>query len=90
VPFSLSSSLGAGAGKRTQKPLGAHEGGIWIAMKENTAVSNLQPNYVSSCFGNSTPFTSLLHQCIIFISHRTYHNLFSLLHSTNKKNFSPK
>jgi hypothetical protein len=42
VPFSLSSSLGAGLGKQTQKPLGAHQERISIAMKENTAVLILQ------------------------------------------------
>jgi hypothetical protein len=40
--FSLSSSLGAGLSKQTQKPLGAHQEGILIAMKENTAVFILQ------------------------------------------------
>jgi hypothetical protein len=42
VPSLLSSSLGAGWGKRTQKPLGAHQGRILITMKENTAGSILQ------------------------------------------------
>jgi hypothetical protein len=42
VPFSGFSSLEAGLGKRTQKPLGAHQERILIAMKENTAVSILQ------------------------------------------------
>jgi hypothetical protein len=42
VPFSLSSSLGAGLGKLTQKPLGAHQEIILIAMKENTAFFLLQ------------------------------------------------
>jgi hypothetical protein len=37
VPFSLSSSLGTGSSKRTRKPLGAHQGRISIAMKENRA-----------------------------------------------------
>jgi hypothetical protein len=56
-----SGSLGAGLGKRMQKPLGAHQGRILIAMKENMDVCDLQPNYVS-CIGNSTsldPFTSI-------------------------------
>ncbi len=39
VPFSLSSSLGAGSVKQTRKPLGAHQERILIAMKENTAVA---------------------------------------------------
>jgi hypothetical protein len=42
VPLSLSSSLGAGSGKQTQKPPGAHQERILIAMKENTAVFVLQ------------------------------------------------
>jgi hypothetical protein len=42
MPFLLSSSLGPGSGKRTQKPLGAHQERISIAMKENTAVLILQ------------------------------------------------
>jgi hypothetical protein len=36
--FLAFSSLGAGSGKRTQKPLGAHQEKISIAMKENTVV----------------------------------------------------
>jgi hypothetical protein len=35
--FLVFSSLGAGLGKRTQKPLGAHQEKISIAIKENTA-----------------------------------------------------
>jgi hypothetical protein len=61
VPFLLSSSLGAGLDKRTQKPLGAHQERTSIAMKENRAVCDLQPNYVS-CIGNLTSldhFTSM-------------------------------
>jgi hypothetical protein len=42
VPFLLSSSLGAGSGKRTRKPLRAHQERILVAMKENTAVFLLQ------------------------------------------------
>jgi hypothetical protein len=42
VPFSLSSSLGAGFCKWTQRPLGAHQERISMAMKENTAVFDLQ------------------------------------------------
>jgi hypothetical protein len=39
VPQSLSSSLGAGLlGKRTQKPLVAHQERILVAMKENTFI----------------------------------------------------
>jgi hypothetical protein len=40
--FLAFSSLGSGSGKRTQKPLGAHQEKILIAMKENTAVSIVQ------------------------------------------------
>jgi hypothetical protein len=39
VAFLAFSSLGAGLDKRTQKPLGAHQEKISIAMKENTAVA---------------------------------------------------
>jgi hypothetical protein len=42
VHFSLSSSLGAASGKRTQKLLGAHQERILVAMKESTAVYVLQ------------------------------------------------
>jgi hypothetical protein len=42
APFSLSSSLGAGSGKRAQKPLGAHQKRVLVAMKEKTAVFVLQ------------------------------------------------
>jgi hypothetical protein len=46
VPFLLSiRSLGAGSGKQTQKPLGAHQERVLIAMKENMAVSIYRPNY---------------------------------------------
>jgi hypothetical protein len=51
--FLAFSSFSAGLGKRRRKPLGAHQERISIAMKENTAVCDLQPNYVS-CIGNST------------------------------------
>jgi hypothetical protein len=54
VPVSLSSCLGAGLGKRTQKLLGAHQERILIAMKENTTVSIYRPNYkpfIVSCVG---------------------------------------
>jgi hypothetical protein len=40
--FLVFSSLGAGLGKRTQKPLGAHQEKILIAIKENTAVLIVQ------------------------------------------------
>jgi hypothetical protein len=55
VPFLAFSSLGAGSGKRTQKPLGAHQEMILIAIKENTAVlivqTKLQTVYSISCVG---------------------------------------
>ncbi len=54
MPFSLSSSLGADSGKRMQKPLGAHQERILIAMKEYMAVSIYRPNYeqfIISCVG---------------------------------------
>jgi hypothetical protein len=54
MPFLFSSSLGAGLGKRTQKPLGAHQERVLIAMKENTAVLIYRPNYklfIVSCVG---------------------------------------
>jgi hypothetical protein len=41
--FLVFSSLGAGLGKRTGKPLiGAHQGKILIAIKENTALLIVQ------------------------------------------------
>ncbi len=36
------SALGAGSSKRTRQPLGAHQEGILIIMKENTAVLIVQ------------------------------------------------
>jgi hypothetical protein len=85
MPFSYSSSLVAGLGKRTQKPLGAHQGRISIAMKENTEVCDLQPNYVS-CIGNSTLldlFTSM-HRFTPII------HLLLLLRSTKQEEFWPQ
>jgi hypothetical protein len=43
--FLAFSSLDAGSGKQMQKPLGAHQERILIAMKENTAVLIYRPNY---------------------------------------------
>ncbi len=40
--FLAFSSLGAGSSKRTQKPLGAHQERISIAIKENTVFSIVQ------------------------------------------------
>jgi hypothetical protein len=45
VPILLSSFLGAGSGKRMQKPLGAHQERILVAMKENTVVFLLQTKF---------------------------------------------
>jgi hypothetical protein len=80
----------AGLGKRTtQKPFGAHQGRISIAiyMKENTAVSNLQPNYVS-CIGNLTHldlFTSMHRLIVCVVSLLSFVNL--LLCSTRQEEF---
>jgi hypothetical protein len=43
--FLAFSFLGAGSGKRAQKPLGAHQERILIPMKENTAALICRPNY---------------------------------------------
>jgi hypothetical protein len=55
MSFSLLALLGAGSGKRTRKPLGAHQEKTLIAIKENTAVSivqtELQTVYSVSCIG---------------------------------------
>ncbi len=53
--FLVFSSLGAGSGKRTRKPLGGHQEKILIAIKENTAVlivqTKLRTVYIVSCVG---------------------------------------
>jgi hypothetical protein len=63
VPFLLFSSLGAGSGKWMQKPLGAHQERILIAMKENTAVLIYRPNYdpfIVSCLGKFDKLSRLV------------------------------
>jgi hypothetical protein len=83
--FLAFSSLGAGSGKWTRKPLGAHQERISIAMKENTAV----------VIYNQITFPVLemisLHQCIIssFASFRTYRSLTCYFALRNKKNLAP-
>jgi hypothetical protein len=52
--FLAFSSLGPCLGKRTQKPLGAHQERILIAMKESTAVLIYRLNYelfIVPCIG---------------------------------------
>ncbi len=56
--FLAFSSLGAGSGKRMQKPLGAHQEKISIVNEREHGCCDLQPNYVS-CIGNSTSIRSL-------------------------------
>ncbi len=90
MPFLLSSSLGAGLGKQTRKPLGAHQGRILMPMKKNMAVCNLELNYVS-CIGNSTQldlFTSMHHFIICVVSLLSF--VSSLLCFTRQKESSPK
>jgi hypothetical protein len=90
LPFLLSSSLGAGSGKRTQKLLGAHPDWFLIAMKENTAVWDLQPPYVS-CIGNSTQldfFTSM--HCFIIRVVSLLSFISSLLRSAGQNKFLPQ
>jgi hypothetical protein len=73
VPFLLFSSLGAGLGKRTQKPLDAHQEKILIAMKENAAVAivqtKLQTIYSLSCVGkfDIIRFFTSMHRFIICV-----------------------
>jgi fructose-1,6-bisphosphatase len=80
VPF----SLGAGSGKQMQKPLGAHQERILIAMKENTAVLIYRPNYkqfIVSCVGKF----DILHQ-----SHQFIIRLVSLLSFVNSHYFAER
>jgi hypothetical protein len=75
------SSLGAGSGKRMQKPLGAHQERISIAIKENTAVSivqtELQTVYSVSCMGkvNIIRFFTSMHRFIRVVSLLSFVNL---------------
>jgi hypothetical protein len=75
VPFLLSSSLGAGSGKRTQKPLGANQERFLISMKENAAVLQfttklrflywkfdiIRSLYINASFHHSRRFTPVVH-----------------------------
>jgi hypothetical protein len=58
VAFLALSSLGAGSGKRTRKPLRAHQENFLIANEKEHGCCDLQLNYVS-CIGNSTSIRSL-------------------------------
>ncbi len=91
VPFSLSSSLGAGLGNRMPKPLGTHQERISIAMKENTAVLRFTTelrflywkfNIIRSLFINAS-----FHHPRRFTS---YHSLAHYFALQDKENFSPK
>jgi hypothetical protein len=95
APFSLSSSLRAGLSKRTQKPLGAHQERILIAMKENTAVLIYRPNYEPFiAFPELENLTSSdsLHQCIVssFALFHSYHLLAHYFAPRKMKNLAPK
>jgi hypothetical protein len=82
--FLAFSSLGAGLGKRTQKPLGAHQQRILMANEREHGCCDLQPNYVS-CIGNSTSldlFTSMHHFIVRVVSLLSF--ISSLLCSTNQ------
>jgi hypothetical protein len=48
--FLAFSSLGAGSGKRTRKPLGAHQESFFDRNEREHGCCDLQPNYVS-CIG---------------------------------------
>jgi hypothetical protein len=74
-------SLGAGLGKRTQKPLGAHQERILITIKENMAVSIYRPNYelfIISCVGK-LHIIRLLHQLHWFNHWRCFTPIICLL-----------
>jgi hypothetical protein len=81
-------------GKQTQKPLGAHQERILIAMKENTAVMIYEPNYKSfivSCvvkFDIMRFFTSFASFIIRVVSLLSFVN--SLLCSKKQEESSPK
>jgi hypothetical protein len=88
------SSLCAGFGKRTQKPLGAHQERILIAMKVNMAVLIYRPNYepfIISCVGEFN-IMRLLHQShhfiICIVSLLSFVN--SVLCCTKQEESSPK
>ncbi len=93
VPFLLSSSLGAGSGKRMQELLGAHQERISITMKENTAVSIYRPNYkpfIVSCV-RKFDIMGLFHQLqhfIICVVH-SYDSFTRYFAQRNKKNLAP-
>jgi hypothetical protein len=56
--FLAFSSLSAGSGKRTRKPLGAHQENYLIPNEREHGCCDLQPNY-ASYIGNSTSIRSL-------------------------------
>ncbi len=66
---------------------------IWIAMKENMAVSFYRPNYepfIVSCVGNLTSWDSYIN-CMIssFASYHSYHLLTHYFAQRSKKNLAP-
>jgi hypothetical protein len=67
--FLALSSLGADSGKRTRKPLDAHQETFGLQSEREHGCCNLQPNYVS-CIGNLTSIRSLtsMHHFIGVIS----------------------
>ncbi len=78
VPFSLPGSLGVGSCKQTQKPLGAHQERISIAMKEDTAVFVLQTKlgqpFLVSCIGKIWK-----HETLTSIASFTLYHSYNLL-----------
>jgi hypothetical protein len=94
--FLAFSSLGAGlVGKRTRKPLGAHQEKILIAIKENTAVlivqTKLQTVYNISCVGKFNIIR--LFTSIASLHSRRFtpiHLLTPYFAPRNKKNLTPK
>ncbi len=85
--FLAFSSLGAGSGKQTRKPLGAHQERILIAnMKENTAVAiyNRITFLVLEIRHQLDPFTSMHQFIICVVSLLSFVLRFTLLHETRR------
>jgi hypothetical protein len=89
--FLALSSVGAGSGKRTRKPLGAHQENFSIANEREYGCCDLQPNYVS-CIGNLTSIRSLYINASVHHLHRftPIIRLTRYFALQNKKKFSPK
>ncbi len=89
--FLAFSSLGAGLGKLTQKPLGAHQERILFAMKENTAVliyrTNYEPFMRRKIWHHETRYINRIDSS--FTSFHSYHSLIHYLAQRNKKNLVP-